>query len=288
MSEYPYEFQGKVEEVDFGKFRYTVVYGPKKVALELDLKATPRLRITGEVNEIRIDAAFQPTGGRWYLLLSKKLMKVCGLAVGARATVCFDIADQNAVDLPAELLTALEGDGEAMRIWDGLTPGKKRSMAYWVSSAKRTETREKRIEQVFEVAQAVRHRRLREAGQLYLWFPAQFDPPPNSLSCIDNTCSPFFPRLSLSSSSPSDSRTLVPKTSGRPTSCGSSVKTSISTSGCYGGKNVQTPNVDRLAAEGIRYTNVFLDVTCLRTEPFGIHDRHVPDDDGHAQHAVAP
>ncbi|MEL6105031.1 MAG: sulfatase [Planctomycetota bacterium] len=27
--------------------------------------------------------------------------------------------------------------------------------------------------------------------------------------------------------------------------------------GCYGAKNVQTPNVDRLAAEGIRYTNVF-------------------------------
>ena len=27
--------------------------------------------------------------------------------------------------------------------------------------------------------------------------------------------------------------------------------------GCYGAKNVRTPNVDRLAAEGIRYTNVF-------------------------------
>ncbi|MCH5377010.1 MAG: sulfatase-like hydrolase/transferase, partial [Planctomycetes bacterium] len=26
---------------------------------------------------------------------------------------------------------------------------------------------------------------------------------------------------------------------------------------CYGGENVKTPNVDRLAAEGIRYTNVF-------------------------------
>ena len=27
--------------------------------------------------------------------------------------------------------------------------------------------------------------------------------------------------------------------------------------GCYGAKNVQTPNLDRLAAEGVRYTHVF-------------------------------
>ena len=27
--------------------------------------------------------------------------------------------------------------------------------------------------------------------------------------------------------------------------------------GCYGAENVRTPNVDRLAAEGVRYTNVF-------------------------------
>ena len=27
--------------------------------------------------------------------------------------------------------------------------------------------------------------------------------------------------------------------------------------GCYGAKNVRTPNLDRLAAEGMRYTRVF-------------------------------
>ena len=27
--------------------------------------------------------------------------------------------------------------------------------------------------------------------------------------------------------------------------------------GCYGAENVRTPNVDRLAAGGVRYTNVF-------------------------------
>src|SRR6186713_1314865 len=27
--------------------------------------------------------------------------------------------------------------------------------------------------------------------------------------------------------------------------------------GCYGAKNVRTPNLDRLAAEGVRFTNVF-------------------------------
>jgi hypothetical protein len=57
--------------------------------------------------------------------------------------------------------------------------------------------------------------------------------------------------------------------------------------GCYGEKLVATPNVDRLAAEGVRYTRVFSTSPCLRPQPLGVHDGLLPDDDRYPSHAVA-
>jgi len=48
------------------------------------------------------------------------------------------------IDLCDELLIALEQDPEAMKKWESMTLGKKRSIAFHVSSAKREETRIKR------------------------------------------------------------------------------------------------------------------------------------------------
>ncbi len=58
--------------------------------------------------------------------------------------------------------------------------------------------------------------------------------------------------------------------------------------GCYGAKNVSTPNVDRLAADWRSLYPRLLDVAGLRPQSFGVHDRHVCDDHRHASHAVAP
>ena len=41
--------------------------------------------------------------------------------------------------------------------------------------------------------------------------------------------------------------------------------------GCYGEKHVRTPHLDRLAAEGVRYTN-------LRTQPLRVLHGHVSDE----------
>ena len=57
--------------------------------------------------------------------------------------------------------------------------------------------------------------------------------------------------------------------------------------GCYGEKLVRTPNLDRLAAEGVRYTRVFTtNPACA--QPLGVLRRHVSDHHRHAPHAVPP
>ena len=67
---------------------------------------------------------------------------------GGDVLVLFRIADQNAVDVPNELERALRANSNAKQAWDELTVGKKRGYAYRVASAKRMETREKRVDEV--------------------------------------------------------------------------------------------------------------------------------------------
>ena len=78
------------------------------------------------------------------------MLKKCGLKLGGDVLVMFRIADQNAVDVPDELRKAIESNDRADEAWRALTPGKRRGYAYRVASAKRTETRAHRVEEVME------------------------------------------------------------------------------------------------------------------------------------------
>lgn len=151
MSDYPFQIRGKVQKHDFGRMAFSVLYVPRSLEKQLPLQEFPRLRIEAEINGVRHNGALQPGGGRWFLMLSKRLQKLCQISLGDSVTVDFEIADQNAVDVPRELLHAIEADRRAEQLWDSLTTGKRRSLAHYVDSAKRPETREKRVEEVLEL-----------------------------------------------------------------------------------------------------------------------------------------
>lgn len=140
MSDYTFNFTAKIEE--------NLVCVPKGIIAKLDFSNSKRLRIDGEVNGIRIECALMPTRGKWYFMVSKKLQKLCGATSGDTVTVCFDIADQDFVDVPTELQYALEANDSAMEVWQKWTAGKRRSAVHKVAAAKMPETRERRVEEV--------------------------------------------------------------------------------------------------------------------------------------------
>ncbi len=148
MSDYPYNFDAKIVKYNFGKMFYSVVYGPKNVVSQIDFTKSKRLRIDGEINGIRIEAALMPAKGKWYIMVSKKLQKLLGLALGDTVSVSFDIADQNAITVQLELQFALEANDAAREVWDAWTPGKRRGFCHRVDSAKMPESRERRVEEV--------------------------------------------------------------------------------------------------------------------------------------------
>jgi hypothetical protein len=148
MGYFTHHFEATVALHPVGSYHYTVVYLPPDIAAELPFAQSSRLRIEADIAGVAVKGAWQPSNGRWFLMLPKSPMRKAGIAVGARVEVAFRLAPQDEVDLPDELRQLLRADPAVQAAWQQLTPGKQRGLAYMVSSAKRAETRCARLEQV--------------------------------------------------------------------------------------------------------------------------------------------
>ncbi|MBX7481702.1 YdeI/OmpD-associated family protein [Qipengyuania qiaonensis] len=149
MSFFEHEFEAPIDRHGVGRTRkiwYNVVWLPADLAASLPFDRYPQLRIEGELAEIPVENAFIPAGdGRYYLIVSPEVLKIGGLDVGDPVSFRFRVADQERVDLPADLQRALARDPEGQERWQALTPGRRRALAHHVGSAKGDDTRARRI-----------------------------------------------------------------------------------------------------------------------------------------------
>jgi len=151
---YPHTFETAIDRFGVGKTKvlwYTVVFLPDDLRSELPFGQYPRLRVEGEIEEVSIANAFMPTGdGRYYLIVSPKVLKDAEVEVGDTVRVRFRVADQTHVEVPTALQRAIEANRQASDAWNALTPGKKRMLAQHVMSAKTSKTQSKRIREALE------------------------------------------------------------------------------------------------------------------------------------------
>lgn len=151
MSDFPHTFDSPIVQHSVGPYTYAVVFLPEEMNEELPFGQFPRLRIRGQIGPLPFSGAFQPVRGRWYLLLSKKKMKAGGFVIGDWVHVAFRIDDQEAVEVPDRLRLALEDNHLARATWEKLSAGKRRGLAYRVSSAKTAPTQKRRVAAVIEM-----------------------------------------------------------------------------------------------------------------------------------------
>ncbi|WP_058836685.1 YdeI/OmpD-associated family protein [Luteimonas abyssi] len=107
-------------------------------------------------SQVTVDAtldghAFQATlepdgrGGHW-LKVGKALREAAGAEVGATVSLTMaPVAKEPEPRLPPDLRKALGADAEAQARWTGLTTVARRDWIQWIVSAKKPETRERRI-----------------------------------------------------------------------------------------------------------------------------------------------
>ncbi|MEQ8848187.1 YdeI/OmpD-associated family protein [Botrimarina sp.] len=150
MAAAAYEFEAPIVARSFDTFRYTVVFLPDATRRSVPFPDGRPLRIDAEVNGVPLSGALMPHKKGRYLLLSKRFLKRLRCEAGDRVFVRFSVADQDRVDVPIELERALEASSRLKKLWNELTPGRRRGLAYRVGSAKRPDTRRRRVEQVLE------------------------------------------------------------------------------------------------------------------------------------------
>lgn len=120
-------------------------YVPVPESIAAALLAAGHRRVEGTLEERAFTRALHGPADDARLRFGKGFLRECGLAWGATAHLDVrSVANPDAVTLPGELIAALAEDAEAAARFETFAPGKRRSLAHYVTSAKRTETRERR------------------------------------------------------------------------------------------------------------------------------------------------
>lgn len=142
MTDY-HMFEGRIVPIEWGKSVYTVLPLPDEIAAALQAEGAKR--VEGEINDHPINLALTkaPVIEQVFLWTGKSLMDQIGIAPGAPLDIRLRKADDS-VDTPEDVMLALR-QADATAIWEALTPGKKRGLLHQVNTAKRAETRAKRI-----------------------------------------------------------------------------------------------------------------------------------------------
>jgi len=108
--------------------------------------------VRGSVKGTPLRTRLAAYGGRTYLGLRAEIRSAAGIEVGDRVEVVLELDDEpRAIELPAALARALDGDAQARAAFDALAFTHRREYAEWIASAKRAETRERRIGKALEM-----------------------------------------------------------------------------------------------------------------------------------------
>ena len=120
-------------------------YLPLPPAVDAALRAEGARRVVATLNGLTVRRGLQSrTASGRHLALSRDLMRQLGVAYGDLVEVELHAdPEPDRVEL-GELEAALAADPEARARFDAFTPGKQRSLAHYVTSAKRADTRETR------------------------------------------------------------------------------------------------------------------------------------------------
>jgi hypothetical protein len=133
-------------KVDGRPVDWTFLNLPKKASARLPSRG--QVSVTGVFNGVPFSATLEPDGqGSHWLKVDARLREAAGAAAGD--VIKLEIAPAEVEpepEVPKELREALAAHPRAQELWAKLTPLARRDWVQWIESAKREETRLKRIE----------------------------------------------------------------------------------------------------------------------------------------------
>ena len=140
-----WKFSAPMERMT-GRFAWSYVEFPHDVKELFGKRGDVRVKTL--INGVAADRALMPTKSGYHIIvMGGDLRKKAGIKrPGDMVTIELWLdPEPDRIDIPEELAETLDFIPEMKAAWDQLKPGMKRSMCYWVSSAKTAPTRAKRI-----------------------------------------------------------------------------------------------------------------------------------------------
>lgn len=119
---------------------------PEDVMAGLGPGKRPKVRVT--INGHVYRTSVSSMGGTYVFGVSAEVRSSAGVAAGDEVDVDIELdTEPREVAVPADLSAAIDGDTEARRFFDGLSYTHQRWYVDWIESAKKAETRERRVAQ---------------------------------------------------------------------------------------------------------------------------------------------
>lgn len=112
------------------------------------LPARGMVAVEGRINDLPFRATLEPDGQKsHWLKVPKKLREAAGAEVGDVVLLeMIPLSREPEPRVPADLRKALAAEPRARAVWSDITPVARRDWIQWITSAKRAETRARRIE----------------------------------------------------------------------------------------------------------------------------------------------
>jgi hypothetical protein len=131
---------------------------PEEVVTALGPGKRPAVVVT--IGDFTYRTTVGSMGGVYKIPVSADNRKQAGIAAGDEVDVDIELdTAPREVEVPDDLAQALNGEADAKRFFEGLTASQKRAYVTWVESAKKAETRERRVTEAVEMLREGRTQR---------------------------------------------------------------------------------------------------------------------------------
>jgi len=137
---------------------WTFLVLPKHASAKLPTRGMAT--VEGTINGVRFRATLEPDGQKsHWLKVSRKTREAAGADAGGVVTLEIASAGEEPEPrVPSDLRRALAAAPKARALWSDITPVARRDWIQWITSAKRPETRARRIDNACDMLAAGKRR----------------------------------------------------------------------------------------------------------------------------------
>jgi hypothetical protein len=130
-----------------GNFTFVAIpFSPREV-----WGAKPRYHVTGTINGTPVRGTLGVLGQDYFLRLGAAWMRDSGIEFGANVTVQLSLEGPHEGNIASDIAKALSGNNKAKAFFESLPTFYRKNFIRWIESAKREETRTKRINEMMNL-----------------------------------------------------------------------------------------------------------------------------------------